>query len=141
MSSRAINRVVVLKGGPSAEREVSLVSGAECAGALRRAGFEVEELDAGRDVAERLAALAPDVVFNALHGRWGEDGCVQGILEWLNIPYTHSGVLASSLAMDKERTKAVYAAHGLPVADGRLVPSAEVIARAPHGAALRGEAL
>ncbi|MFK7943882.1 MAG: D-alanine--D-alanine ligase [Paracoccaceae bacterium] len=127
MSSRAINRVVVLKGGPSAEREVSLVSGVECAGALRRAGFEVEELDAGRDVAERLSKLAPDVVFNALHGRWGEDGCVQGILEWLNIPYTHSGVLASSLAMDKERTKAVYAAHSLPVAMGKLVPSRDIM--------------
>ncbi|MEM1298796.1 MAG: D-alanine--D-alanine ligase, partial [Pseudomonadota bacterium] len=126
MSSRTINRVVVLKGGPSAEREVSLVSGAECAGALRRAGYDVEELDAGPDVAQRLGARAPDVVFNALHGRWGEDGCVQGILEWLGLPYTHSGVLASSLAMDKERTKAVYAAHGLPVAEGRLVPAEEV---------------
>lgn len=126
MSSRAINRVVVLKGGPSAEREVSLVSGAECAGALRRAGYEVTELDAGPDVATQLAAARPDVVFNALHGRWGEDGCVQGILEWLGLPYTHSGVLASALAMDKERTKAVYAAHGLPVAESKLVATADI---------------
>ena len=89
-------------------------------------GYEVEELDAGPDVAERLVALAPDVVFNALHGRWGEDGCIQGTLEWLKIPYTHSGVLASSLAMDKERTKAVYAAHDLPIAPGLLVPADDV---------------
>ncbi|MEM7422107.1 MAG: D-alanine--D-alanine ligase [Pseudomonadota bacterium] len=131
MSSRTFNRVVVLKGGPSAEREVSLVSGSECAGALRRAGYDVVELDAGADLAARLADLRPDVIFNALHGRWGEDGCVQGLLEWLRIPYTHSGVLASSLAMDKERTKAVYRAHGLPVADGRLTPRADVVAAHP----------
>ena len=106
MSSRTPPTVAVLLGGPSAEREVSLSSGRECAIALREANYNVVELDAGADVAERLVAIAPDVVFNALHGRWGEDGCVQGILEWLRIPYTHSGVLASSLAMDKERTKA-----------------------------------
>jgi len=116
-------------GGPSAEREVSLVSGRECAKALREEGYEVTELDAGQDLAERLRALAPDVVFNALHGRWGEDGCVQGILEWLHIPYTHSGVLASSLAMDKERTKEVYRAHGLPVVPSLLAAKADVAAR------------
>lgn len=131
MSSRAFNRVVVLKGGPSAEREVSLVSGTECAAALRRAGYDVTEIDAGPDLAADLAAARPDAVFNALHGRWGEDGCVQGMLEWLRIPYTHSGVLASSLAMDKERTKAVYAAAGLPAAEGRLVPRDEVTAGHP----------
>ena len=130
MSSRTLPRVAVLKGGPSAEREVSLVSGAACAGALRRAGFEVDEIDAGRDLAARLDTARPDVVFNALHGRWGEDGCVQGILEWLRLPYTHSGVLASALAMDKVRTKAVYAAEGLPIAEGRLVSREE--ARAAH---------
>ena len=108
MSSRTFNRVVVLKGGPSAEREVSLVSGSECAGALRRVGYDVIELDAGSNLASDLAEIRPDACFNALHGRWGEDGCVQGLLEWMRIPYTHSGVLASSLAMDKERTKAVY---------------------------------
>ncbi|MDX8348363.1 D-alanine--D-alanine ligase [Cognatiyoonia sp. IB215446] len=107
-------------GGPSAEREVSLSTGAECAAALREAGCEVIEVDAGRDVAARLIEIAPDVVFNALHGRWGEDGVVQGILEWLKIPYTHSGILASATAIDKERTKAVYRAAGLPVVESLL---------------------
>ena len=116
MSSRTDPKVVVLMGGPSAEREVSLVSGRECAAALREAGYNVTELDAGSTVAEDLARLSPDVVFNALHGRWGEDGCVQGILEWLRIPYTHSGVLASALAMDKQRSKEVFATAGLPIA-------------------------
>ena len=116
MSSRTDPKVVVLMGGPSAEREVSLVSGRECAAALREAGYNVTELDAGSTVAEDLARLSPDVVFNALHGRWGEDGCVQGILEWLRLPYTHSGVLASALAMDKQRSKEVFATAGLPIA-------------------------
>lgn len=128
MSSRTLPMVAVLKGGFSAEREVSLVSGRECAAALRGEGYEVIELDASRDVAERLAEIAPGVVFNALHGRWGEDGCVQGILEWLKIPYTHSGVLASALAMDKEKTKEAYRAAGLPVADSRLAGKDEVMA-------------
>ncbi len=115
MSSRATPTVAVLMGGISAEREVSLSSGRECAIALREAGYKVIELDAGPDLAVRLGDLKPDVAFNALHGRWGEDGCVQGMLEWLQIPYTHSGVLASALAMDKERSKAVFRAEGLPV--------------------------
>jgi D-alanine-D-alanine ligase len=131
MSSRTFPRVVVLKGGLSAEREVSLVSGRECASALRRAGYEVIEIDAGRDVARALSDAAPDAVFNALHGRWGEDGCAQGILEWLSIPYTHSGVLASALAMDKARTKQVYRAAGLPVVESLLAPRAEVTAGHP----------
>lgn len=113
-------------GGPSAEREVSLSTGRECAAALRAEGYQVVEVDAGPDLAERLHEISPDVVFNALHGRWGEDGCVQGLLEWLRIPYTHSGVLASALAMDKERTKQVYRAAGLPVATSRLACKAEV---------------
>jgi len=120
MSSGKHPRICVLKGGPSAEREVSLSSGHECAVALRGEGFEVVELDAGADLVEQLKTINPDVVFNALHGRWGEDGCVQGVLEWLQIPYTHSGVLASALAMDKERTKAVYRKAGLPVVDSIL---------------------
>ena len=128
MSGRTTPKVAVLMGGPSAEREVSLVSGRECAKALREEGYDVTELDAGQNIAERLRALAPDVVFNALHGRWGEDGCVQGILEWLHIPYTHSGILASSLAMDKERTKDVYRAHGLPVVPSLLASKADVSA-------------
>ncbi|MDP2492897.1 D-alanine--D-alanine ligase [Shimia thalassica] len=117
MSSRANPKVAVLMGGPSAEREVSLTSGRECAAALRDAGYEVVEVDAGLDLVARLNEIKPDVCFNALHGRWGEDGCVQGILEWLGIPYTHSGVLASALAMDKQRSKDVYKSAGLPVVE------------------------
>ena len=120
MSSRTSLKVAVLMGGPSAEREVSLVTGRECARALRGEGFEVVEVDAGPDLALRLADIRPDVCFNALHGRWGEDGCVQGLLEWLGIPYTHSGVLASALAMDKQKTKDVYRAAGLPIVESVL---------------------
>ncbi len=130
MSSRTPARIAVLKGGRSAEREVSLATAAECVAALRNEGFEVVEIDAGPDLAQVLAREKPDVAFNALHGRWGEDGCVQGILEWLQIPYTHSGVLASALAMDKTRAKQVLAAAGLPVVNGRLAAKAEV--RASH---------
>jgi D-alanine-D-alanine ligase len=110
----------MLMGGPSREREVSLSTGRGCAEALRGEGFEVVELDAGPDLVARLGEIQPDVVFNALHGRWGEDGCVQGLLEWLRIPYTHSGVLASALAMDKARSKEVYARAGLPVVHSEL---------------------
>jgi D-alanine-D-alanine ligase len=120
-SSETPPKVAVLMGGPSAEREVSLSSGRECATALRGEGFEVVELDAGPDLYARLQEIKPDVVFNALHGRWGEDGCVQGMLEWLGLPYTHSGVLASALAMDKQRSKEVFRAAGLPVADSVIV--------------------
>ena len=102
-SSRRFNHVAVLLGGLSAERRVSLDSGAGCAQALESAGYRVTRIDAGRDLAQRLAEVKPDVCFNALHGRWGEDGCVQGLLELMGIPYTHSGVLASALAMHKER--------------------------------------
>lgn len=107
--------VAVLMGGWSAERPVSLVTGQGCAKALRDEGFKVSEIDAGRDLAEVLVKLKPDVCFNALHGQWGEDGCVQGLLEVLNIPYTHSGVLASAVAMHKERAKAVFRGANLPV--------------------------
>ena len=128
MSSRAFRKVAVLMGGPSAEREVSLSTGRACAAALRGEGYEVVELDAGPDLAARLAEMSPDCCFNALHGRWGEDGCVQGLLEWMGLPYTHSGVLASALAMDKERTKEIYRLHGLPVADSMLADKADVMA-------------
>jgi D-alanine-D-alanine ligase len=104
-------------GGLSSEREVSLSTGRGCAEALRAAGYRVTEVVAGEDLPAVLAAMRPDVAFNALHGRWGEDGCVQGILEWLRIPYTHSGVLASALAMDKDRTKAAYRIAGLPIVE------------------------
>ncbi len=115
MSSRTTPKVAVLMGGPSREREVSLSSGRECVAALRETGCEVVEVDAGPDLCARLSEIKPDVVFNALHGRFGEDGCVQGLLEWMGIPYTHSGVLASSLAMDKDRAKAAFQSVGLPV--------------------------
>ena len=112
--------VAVLMGGLSPEREVSLTSGRECAAALDRLGARVSRIDAGRDLAVVLAALTPDVCFNALHGEWGEDGCVQGVLETLAIPYTHSGVLASALAMDKAKAKAVLGAAGVTVPGGGL---------------------
>lgn len=127
-SGRTLPTVAVLMGGFSAEREVSLSSGKECAAALRGEGFTVIEVDAGPDLAERLADLKPDVVFNALHGRWGEDGCVQGILEWLKIPYTHSGVLASALAMDKQRSKDAFRAAGIPVVDSMIRSRDEIMA-------------
>ena len=126
LSSRKSPTVAVIMGGPSAEREVSLSSGHECAVALREAGYQVAEVDAGPDLFLRLSEISPDVVFNALHGRWGEDGCVQGILEWMRLPYTHSGVLASALAMDKQKTKDIYRAEGLPVVDSRLALRDEV---------------
>ena len=131
MSSRTPIRVVVLMGGPSVEREVSLATGRECAAALRDEGYDVVEVDAGRDIVERLCEIKPDVAFNALHGRWGEDGCMQGILEWMGIPYTHSGVLASSLAMDKQRAKAVYCKSRLPSPEGWLVSKEEILSSPP----------
>ncbi|MDP3384198.1 MAG: D-alanine--D-alanine ligase [Phenylobacterium sp.] len=118
--SIAGKHVAVLLGGLSPEREVSLVSGAACADALERLGARVSRVDAGRDLAQRLTELKPDVCFNALHGEWGEDGCVQGVLETLGLPYTHSGVLASALAMDKAKAKAVLAAAGVTVPGGGL---------------------
>jgi len=114
------HHVAVLLGGLSSEREVSLVSGAACAKALEASGAKVTRVDAGRDIAQVLTALKPDVVFNALHGEWGEDGCVQGVLETLGLPYTHCGVLASALAMDKAKSKAVLAAAGVTVPGGGL---------------------
>ena len=116
-------------GGRSVEREVSLSSGRACAAALTGEGFEVVSVNAGADLCTRLRDISPDVVFNALHGRWGEDGCVQGLLEWLGLPYTHSGVLASALAMDKRRSKAAYASVGLPVMPDMICDRDEVRAR------------
>ena len=131
MSSKAITRVTVLNGGLSAEREVSLVTGREVASALRGGGYEVTVIDAGENLSANITASNPDVVFNALHGRWGEDGCVQGLLEWLQIPYTHSGVYSSALAMDKEKTKDAYRAAGLPVAASMLILKSDVLGRHP----------
>jgi len=123
-----MTRVAVLYGGISAEREVSLSSGKQVIAALREAGFVVTPIEVGPDLRAVLAALdpAPDVVFNALHGRFGEDGAIQGVLDWLGIPYTHSGVRASALAMDKAAAKAVFAAAGLPIAHGRVVDISDI---------------
>jgi len=118
-----MTRVAVLYGGMSAEREVSLSSGRQVIIALREAGYDVVPVEVGSDLGAVLRALdpRPDAVFNALHGRFGEDGAIQGVLDWLGIPYTHSGVRASALAMDKAAAKAIFAAAGLPVARGQVV--------------------
>ena len=132
-----MKRVAVLYGGISAEREVSLSSGRQVIAALETAGFEVVPILVGPDLGAVIAALdpksgpKPDAVFNALHGRFGEDGVIQGMLDWLGIPYTHSGVRASALAMDKQAAKAVFAAAGLPVARGRVVEVDELGAGDP----------
>ena len=131
MSSRTPKTVAVLMGGPGAERAVSLSTGQECATALRQAGYIVVEIDAGPDLVNELTLADPDVVFNALHGRWGEDGCVQGVLEWLKLPYTHSGVLCSALAMDKEKTKDVFRGVGLPVVDSLLMAREDLVGAHP----------
>jgi D-alanine-D-alanine ligase len=125
---RTIGHVAVLMGGWSAEREVSLNSGAAVASALEGEGYRVSQIDVGRDIAQRLVEVKPDACFNALHGKFGEDGCIQGILECLEIPYTHSGVLASALAMHKERAKAVMRPAGVPLADALVVSRREAMA-------------
>ncbi|HUZ64546.1 MAG TPA: D-alanine--D-alanine ligase [Acetobacteraceae bacterium] len=128
-----MTRVAVLHGGISVEREVSLSSGVQVIAALRGSGYEVVPIDVGPDLPALLAALTPrpDVVFNALHGRFGEDGTIQGVLDWLGIPYTHSGVRSSALAMDKVLAKTVFAAAGLPVAPHRVVDIAALEAADP----------
>lgn len=117
----ASKHVAVLMGGFSSERPVSLSSGNACAEALEAVGYKVTRVDVTRDVGQVLSELKPDVAFNALHGPFGEDGTIQGILEYLQIPYTHSGVLASSLAMNKEQAKRVAKTVGIPVAEARVV--------------------
>jgi D-alanine-D-alanine ligase len=113
--------VAVLMGGWSAERKVSLASGEACSNALRRAGFNSIPVDVKRETINAvLLDMKPDVVFNALHGRWGEDGCASAMLESLQIPYTHSGVLASALAMNKEKSKIIFKDAGIPVADSKI---------------------
>ncbi|TAJ96634.1 MAG: D-alanine--D-alanine ligase [Reyranella sp.] len=122
-----MTRVAVLMGGWSPEREVSLVSGKACAEGLREGGHEVVEYDVKRDLRALVDFLrpavgdGPDVVFNALHGRYGEDGCIQGVLEIMRVPYTHSGVLASAIAMDKPLARHIFASLGLRVAEGRVI--------------------
>ncbi|MFN7054508.1 D-alanine--D-alanine ligase [Hyphomonas sp.] len=124
----SMKRVAVIYGGWSSERPVSLSSGRQMAAAARKAGYDVVEIDATRDLATQLAEARPDAVLNGLHGPWGEDGCVQGLLEVMGLPYSHSGVLASALAMDKLKSKAVYRQAGLDVAEDRQVTRAEAAA-------------
>ena len=126
-TARKYHHVAVAMGGWSVEREVSLSSGRACADAIEIAGYRVTRVDADRDLAQRLRDVKPDVCFNALHGRWGEDGCVQGLLECLGIPYTHSGVMASALAMNKERCKAIVRTCGVRVAEGVVIPRADAL--------------
>src|SRR5262249_51771949 len=117
-------RVSVLCGGISKEREVSLVSGKAATEALQKAGFEVTKIDVPKDVSALIKAVAdskPDVVFNALHGRYGEDGCIQGLLDMMGLPYPHSGRMASAIAMDKPMAKKMFASVGIPVAPERIV--------------------
>lgn len=121
-----MTRVAVIMGGWSSERPVSLSSGKGMAEAARKAGFDVVEIDATRQLSQQLGKAKPDVALNALHGPWGEDGCVQGLLEIMGIPYTHSGVLASALAMNKDKSRAVYAQHGLDIAEGGMFPVEEL---------------
>ena len=123
-----MKRIAVLMGGISAERDVSLATGVQVVDALRTNGYIVQPVEVGADLAALIAALtpAPDAVFNALHGRFGEDGTIQGVLDYMGIPYTHSGVRASALAMNKAAAKAVFAAAGLPVAPHRIVPVSEL---------------
>ncbi len=121
--------VAVLMGGWSAERDVSLRSGTACAGALERLGYRVTMIDVGRDIATVLASVRPDIALNVLHGRPGEDGTIQGLLEILQIPYSHSGTLASAVAMQKDVAKVVMAQAGVPVPEGVVVSRSEVAAR------------
>jgi D-alanine-D-alanine ligase len=123
--------VAVLHGGFSSERPVSLSSGAACADALEQVGYRVTRVDVGRDVASVLSDLKPDVAFNALHGPFGEDGTIQGILEYLSIPYTHSGVLASALAMNKKQAKIVAKAAGIPIAQSKVMNRRDIGGKHP----------
>ena len=123
--------VAVLMGGFSSERPVSLSSGKSCSDALEGEGYRVTRVDVDRNVAAVLSELRPDVVFNALHGPFGEDGTIQGVLEYLQIPYTHSGVLASALSMDKEQAKHVAKAAGIPVAEARVMSRFDIGNRHP----------
>ena len=129
MNKATLKRIAVLMGGRSAEREVSFSSGRGVMKALKEEGFDPVEIDPGDDLPAQLRTAKPDAVFNALHGRFGEDGTVQGILEWMRLPYTHSGVLASALAMHKERTKDIYRAAGLPVVKSIVCDRKEAGAR------------
>ncbi len=127
----SIVHVAVLMGGWSAEREVSLTSGAGVADALERKGYRVTRIDMGRDVAARLAEAAPDVVFNALHGTPGEDGSVQGMMDLMGLKYTHSGMVTSVIAIDKVLTKQALVPYGIPMPGGQIVKSETLYQRDP----------
>ena len=116
-------KVAVVMGGKSAERDVSLNTGEQCSLALKEIGYQVTEIDASFELIQSLGKVKPDVIFNALHGRWGEDGTIQGCFEWLGIPYTHSGVLASALAMNKQKAREIFQLNGLPIAKGFILES------------------
>ncbi|MDF1731329.1 MAG: D-alanine--D-alanine ligase [Minwuia sp.] len=131
-----MKHVAVLMGGWSVEREVSLVTGAACADALEACGFRVTRIDVDRNLATRLTEVRPDVVFNALHGRFGEDGTVQGMLEMMGIPYTHSGVLASAIAINKPAAKALFREAGIPTPDGEVLTRSALAARSDWQAPL-----
>lgn len=131
MGNNMAKHVAVLKGGMSKERDVSLTSGVAVEKALTELGYRVSSVDAGRDTAAQLAELKPDVVFNALHGQYGEDGCVQGLLEVMGIPYTHSGVMASAIAMDKPAAKKIFEASGLRCPQGDVYSREALLAEEP----------
>lgn len=124
-----MKRVAVIYGGWSSEREISISSGTQMARAARAGGYEVVEIDATRELARQLEEAAPEIVLNGLHGPWGEDGCVQGLLEVMGLAYTHSGVLASAVAMDKRKSKAVYAQNGIDIAEDVACTRTEAAAR------------
>jgi len=131
---KQIKKIAVIMGGLSGEREISLASGRGIAEALKRIGYTVQEIDLTSDISAFVQALKdfqPDVVFNALHGQFGEDGCVQGLLNLMHIPYTHSGVLASAMGMDKEKTREIAQKVGVPVANGGLKSKTDVIKEKP----------
>jgi D-alanine-D-alanine ligase len=123
-----MKRVAVIYGGWSSEREISISSGTQMARAARASGYDVVEIDAGRNLAQQLDEASPDVVLNGLHGPWGEDGCVQGLLEVMGLAYSHSGVLASAMAMEKRKSKAVYAQAGMDIARDVACTRAEAAA-------------
>ena len=126
-----MQHIAVLMGGWSSERPVSLSSGEACADQLEAMGYTVTRIDVDRNVSTVLSQLKPDVVFNALHGPYGEDGMIQGVLEYLEIPYTHSGVMASALAMDKERAKTIARRAGVPVAEAKVMHRLEAARKHP----------
>ena len=129
--SKNSTKIGLVMGGSSAERKVSINTGKQCFAALQSLGHDVFKIRLGRNFISDLKEKNPDMIFNALHGHWGEDGTIQGCLEWLRIPYTHSGVLASALAMNKQKSREIFKFNGLPVAEGFIIKSDEIIKSHP----------